>query len=49
MTDDPPPAPTCPRYGEKMRLLHKLFDPKRPGREVRVYGCRQCDEVSWRD
>jgi hypothetical protein len=49
MPDDPPPLPNCPRCGEKMRLLHKLLDPKDGGREVRVYGCGPCDEVRFRD
>jgi hypothetical protein len=36
MAHDQPPPPNCPRCGEKLRLLHKLFDPKAAGRSASI-------------
>jgi hypothetical protein len=43
----PPVSGFCPRCGERLKLIVKLFDQDK-SREMRVYKC-QCGELVWDD
>jgi len=45
--DEPPPTRLCPRCGETLQLIVKLFD-QAQNRDVRVYRCLS-GHVVWDD